>query len=199
MIVENLFPTPVGFFRYEKGLSEENNSFLFNQKQYNNYGNKSSQDRYILKHDCLSDLSNFIENCVHEYFTKIYHPKNEVKLRITQSWLNWSRPGEYHHTHAHPNSFISGCFYVNAEKTTDKIYFMKRQYEQIAIPPGEFNPYNSESWWFPVGTSDLVLFPSGLTHKVEPVEGQNTRLSLAFNTFPVGYVGEEETLTALHL
>jgi hypothetical protein len=42
-----------------------------------------------------------------------------------------------------------------------------------------------------------MLFPSSLTHMVEAV--QQERVSLSFNTFPVGYVGEEESLTALHL
>jgi predicted 2-oxoglutarate/Fe(II)-dependent dioxygenase YbiX len=58
--------------------------------------------------------------------------------------------------------------------------------------------HNSESWWFEVGAGDLMLFPSSLTHMVETVQGDE-RVSLAFNTFPVGYVGEEESLTALHL
>lgn len=34
---------------------------------------------------------------------------------------------------------------------------------------------------------------------VQTVGGEDTRVSLAFNTFPVGYVGEEDELTALHL
>ena len=56
---------------------------------------------------------------------------------------------------------------------------------------------SSESWWFEVGAGDLMIFPSHLTHMVESV--QQERVSLSFNTFPVGYVGEEESLTALHL
>jgi len=58
--------------------------------------------------------------------------------------------------------------------------------------------YNSESWWFEVGTGDLLLFPSSLTHMVETVQ-EDERISLSFNTFPVGYVGDESSLTALHL
>ena len=60
------------------------------------------------------------------------------------------------------------------------------------------NVYNSDSWWFEVGAGDLMLFPSSLTHMVETVQGED-RVSLAFNTFPVGYVGDESSLTALHL
>jgi hypothetical protein len=34
---------------------------------------------------------------------------------------------------------------------------------------------------------------------VESKKGDNVRTSLAFNVFPKGYIGEEESLTALHL
>jgi uncharacterized protein (TIGR02466 family) len=186
-------------FKYEDGLTETQKIFLFNQTQRFNEGNTSSQDQYLLKQKKLFDLTNFIEKCLFQYFTATINPKNDVKLRITQSWLNWTKPGQYHHKHAHPNSLISGCFYVNADKANDKIFFYRNGYQSIKFPPVEWNPYNSESWWYPVGTNDLVFFPSSLTHMVETVGGEETRVSLAFNTFPIGYVGDENDLTALHL
>ena len=196
MIIENLFPTPIGFFKYEDKIDTE---FLKNQEQRPNEGNSSSVNKYILKQKKLFDLANFIEKSLHTYLMSTHCPKNDVHLRITQSWLNWTKPGQYHHKHAHPNSLISGCYYVSANKESDKIFFYRDGYERIKFPPIEWNQYNSESWWYPVGTGDLILFPSSLTHMVEPVGGENTRISLAFNTFPTGYVGDEDQLTALHL
>ena len=81
----------------------------------------------------------------------------------------------------------------------DKIYFYKDGYERIKVPAAEFNPYNSESWWFEVGAGDLILFPSHLTHMVETKVGDETRISIAFNTFLKGYIGSDESLTGLHL
>ena len=145
----------------------------------------------------MANLKAFVEASVGEYLRSIYSPKNEVGLRITQSWLNYCKPGEWHHKHAHPNSFISGVFYIKAAREHDKIHFYKDGYQQITLSTENYNAYNSESWWFEVGTGDLMLFPSGLTHMVEAV--QQERVSLSFNTFPIGYVGEEEKLTALSL
>lgn len=199
MIIENLFPTPVGFFKFEEGLTDEQTTFLLEQKQRPNDGNTSSVDKYILKQKKLGNLTTFIEKCAHEYLMATICPKNDVRLRITQSWLNWTKPGQFHHKHAHPNSLISGCFYVKANKSSDKIFVYNEGYQQIKFPPAEWNLYNSESWWFPIGTGDLIFFPSRLTHMVVPVEGDDTRVSLAFNTFPIGYVGDEDDLTALHL
>jgi uncharacterized protein (TIGR02466 family) len=113
--------------------------------------------------------------------------------------LNYSKPGEWHHKHAHPNSFVSGVLYMKAVKDSDKIYFYGDEYKTIDLPTENYNIYNSKSWWLPVETGDLMLFPSSLTHSVEKVQADQTRVSLAFNTFPVGYVGQEESLTALHL
>ena len=197
--METLFPTPVGFFKFNEGLTEKETQFLLEQPQRPNDGNTSSVDKYILKQKKLNNLTTFIEKCAYEYFMATVCPKNDVRLRITQSWLNWTTPGQFHHKHAHPNSFVSGCFYVNANKDTDKIYFYRDGYQQIKFPPAEWNMFNSESWWFPVGTGDLVFFPSHLTHMVQPVGGEDTRISLAFNMFPVGHIGDEDQLTALYL
>lgn len=199
MIINNLFPTPIGFFRHEEELTEAQTKFMVEQDQRPNDGNTSSVDRYLLKNKKLADLTTFIEKCLHEYFMATVCPKNDARLRITQSWLNWTKPGQYHHKHAHPNSLISGCYYVKANKETDKIFFYRDGYKRIKFPPIDWNDYNSESWWYSVGTGDLVLFPSELTHMVQPVGGADTRISLAFNTFPVGHVGDEDELTALYL
>ena len=196
MITENIFPIPIGFFRYEDKFDID---FITNQSQRNNIGNITSVDKYILKHKQLTELRQFIEKSMFDYFTATYNPKNDVRLKITQSWLNWTQPGQYHHKHAHPNSLISGCYYVNARKESDRIYFYRDGYQPIKFPPVEWNVYNSDSWWFPVGTGDLILFPSSLTHMVQPVEGDETRISLAFNTFPIGEIGDEDELTALKL
>lgn len=196
MIIENLFPTPIGFFKYDGELDRD---FLANQPQRDNEGNRSSQNNYLLKDKKLLNLRQFIEKSLHEYFMATYCPKNDAHLKITQSWLNWTKPGQFHHKHAHPNSLISGCFYVNAHKDTDKIFFYRDGYQRIKFPPIEWNPYNSESWWYSVGSGDLIFFPSSLTHMVQPVEGEDTRISLAFNTFPIGVIGDENELTALQL
>jgi len=192
--MENLFPIPIGFFKYDGEVDID-----LDQPQRPNDGNTSSEDKYLLKQKKLLNLRQFIEKSLHEYFMATYCPKNDAHLKITQSWLNWTKPKQYHHKHAHPNSLISGVYYINAHKDNDKIFFYRDGYQQIKFPPAEWNAYNSESWWYPVGAGDLILFPSSLTHMVQPVEGEDTRISLAFNTFPIGVIGDENELTALQL
>lgn len=195
----NLFPTAVAFSKFDRDLTEEEFSFLRNQEQRPNTGNTTSADRKILEHSLMKDVRAAIQKAIDEYFQEVYRPAFDVKLQITQSWMNYSEPGQHHHKHAHPNSFLSGCFYPQADKNLDKLYFFNDPYHRIKIYTEDFNVYNSESWWLPVGTGDIVIFPSSLTHMVEPVVSTDTRISLAFNTFPVGYVGNDDSLTGLHL
>jgi uncharacterized protein (TIGR02466 family) len=194
----SLFPTPVAKFDLGREFSAEELDFVGSQETHRNMGNTTSTNRYVLRDDTMAKLREFTESSVAEYLKSIYAPKHDVSLRITQSWLNYTKPGEFHHKHAHPNSFISGVLYLKAARERDKIYFYRDGYQQIKLPTDNWNLHNSESWWFEVGTGDLMIFPSSLTHMVETVKEED-RISLSFNTFPVGYVGEEESLTALHL
>jgi hypothetical protein len=43
------------------------------------------------------------------------------------------------------------------------------------------------------------MFPSSTTHQVDTKKGNNTRVSLAFNTFYKGAVGSDTSLTELIL
>jgi uncharacterized protein (TIGR02466 family) len=198
MQINPLFPTPVAKFELGRDFTADELAFVDSQPTHDNMGNTTSNDRYVLKNEVLAKLSEFTEECVAKYLNAIYAPKHGTTLRVTQSWLNYTKEGQFHHKHEHPNSFVSGVLYIKAEKEKDKIYFYRSGYQQIKLPTEQYNLFNSESWWIPVNAGELVLFPSSLTHMVEKVQG-NERVSLSFNTFPVGYVGEEESLTALHV
>jgi uncharacterized protein (TIGR02466 family) len=198
-MLHNLFPQPVGIYKLDRDLTTKELSFIKGQETRPNMGNKTSVDNTILRNKELTKLRDFIETSVAGYFAAVHNPKHKVNLKITQSWCNYTEPGQWHHKHAHPNSFVSGVFYPQANRETDKIYFYRAGFQQIKFPPEKWNVYNSESWWFEVGTGDLVLFPSSLEHMVETVQGDQTRISLSFNTFPVGSVGDEMNLTGLNL
>ena len=47
--------------------------------------------------------------------------------------------------------------------------------------------------------SKIILFPSWLMHEVRAKEGDNERISLAFNTFIKGDIGDERVLNRLIL
>lgn len=199
MIVHNLFPIPVGQFKLPRELTESEISFVKNQKTHKNMGNKTSDDSRLFENRELKEIADFCQQSVDEYLKRIYAPRNDVSLYFTQSWGNYTEPGQFHHKHAHPNSFVSGVFYISTDPEHDKIFFYKERFETLKLPTEQFNLYNSDSWWFPVAAGDLYLFPSNLTHMVETTQSADTRVSIAFNTFLKGYIGQDDHLTGLHL
>lgn len=198
MNVYSLFPVAVAKFELGRKFTAEELAFINWQPVHNNMGNVTSDERYILNNDVMAGLKEFVDQSVANYMGSIVCPKHPINVRITQSWLNFTKDGQFHHKHSHQNSYLSGVLYIKADKEKDKIHFYKDGYEQVKIYAEKYNLYNSDSWWLEAATGELLIFPSKLMHNVETVKGEE-RISLAFNTFPAGYLGEEETLTALHL
>jgi uncharacterized protein (TIGR02466 family) len=194
MRIETLFPTPVGFWNLV--LNKDEIDFVRGLEQRPNDGNTTSKNNYLFREPEMERLEMFVQNCLDEYMKATYAPKYDVKPYITQSWANYTKPGQHHHKHAHPNSFISGCVYIAAKG--DKIYFYRDGYKQIKLPTENWNPYNSESWWFEVNEGDVILFPSSLTHMVQTVDGEE-RISIAFNSFLKGTIGSADELTELEI
>jgi uncharacterized protein (TIGR02466 family) len=198
-MIENLFPTPVGFYELDKPVTEEELQFIKDLETRANEGNITSIDNYLLKAKEMKRIAAFIDKCVQDYFKEVYAPKHKVKPYVTQSWSNYTNKGQFHHKHSHPNSVISGVFYVAADAAKDRIFFYKDGYQQIKVKTESWNQWNSDSWWYEVAAGKVVLFPSHLTHMVETVQAEETRISIAFNTFLEGVVGDNQNLTELLL
>lgn len=200
MNINQLFPTAVAFFDLGRNLEPDELDFILNQPQRTNMGNTSSQDNYLTNKTELGALNKFFTESANKYFTEVYQPSHAVQLRITQSWANYTKTGQYHHKHAHPNSVVSGVFYVQSTVNKDRIYFYRSGYQQIKFKTANWNQFNSESWWFDAVQGQLIMFPSYLEHMVQTVEHDDImRVSLSFNTFPTGIIGDEMELTELIL
>ncbi len=203
-IIHNVFPTPIYTTKINRGFTKQELNFVNEQKKHSmdNIGNIHTKDNYILNRKEFKNIKKFLDQCCKDYLDRIICAKNNIELYITQSWLNYTENNQYHHPHQHPNSVISGVLYFNSDIKNDKILFSHPVvYKQMSpeIDKEKFNLWNSQTWFFPVETRDLFMFPSSTTHQVETKKGTNTRISLAFNTFYKGTVGSNSKLTELIL
>ena len=199
--INGIFPTPIYMSKLDRALTPLELKFVDKNKKdfHKNDGNITSNNNYILNEKTFANIKKELDLKVQDYFNKVISPANNITPYITQSWLNYTETNQYHHKHAHPNSLVSGVFYINCHEEHDKIKFFNDNYKTIKLEIKDWNMWNSESWWFSVKTGDVILFPSSLTHMVETKEGNNTRISLAFNVFIKGTVGNNNNLTELHL
>ena len=202
-----LFPTPVLICPYPIDYSKElewiKNSECRKENKGNDAGqgnvhyNRQSEDTFVLDRPELSNVRAFIEAKLHEYVTKIYASTD--KLVITQSWLNKNKKGESHHEHVHPNSMVSGVWYPQIHEQMPPIQFRSRQQRDVSLQTEKYNTFNSATFMLPMKRGELILFPSNLTHSVPTNVGEEERISLSFNTWPKGNMGDIKSLTYLPL
>ena len=203
-VINNIFPTPIYTTKIDRGFTKQELQFVKQQKKHchNNEGNINTNDHYILNQKQFKNIKKFLDKHCKDYLDTIICPKDNIELYITQSWLNYTEANQYHHKHAHPNSVVSGVLYFDSDVKNDKILFShSKGYQQISpeTDKEKFNLWNSGTWFFPVETGNLFMFPSSTTHQVKTKQGNNTRISLAFNTFYKGTVGSNSELTELIL
>ena len=196
----SLFPTPI--YTCEVEIEEEERLFLLNQYPDNiikNKGNFLSKDFDILKNIEVQALNKKLLYLVNDAFNCIHRPRNDTKLYITQSWLNFSVKGQYHHQHSHTNSFFSAVLYLNTTERDSIIFLNPKGYGGYDVESLNCGIFNSSLWKIPVKDNLLLIFPSAIEHTVPVVEHDNLRVSLSFNTFLKGKLGAPDGLNYLVL
>lgn len=193
MVPENLSNIIPDLFDLEL-LGEENG---IQEKEYG----KRTKNSYILHIPKFKGLHDYILKYAFDFACNYGLPYDGLKF--SQSWLSVKSPGQFHTTHTHPNSIISGVFYFGpSDSKTPAIRFhpyistgsgptinMNQQYN--------VSKYSMTSIDFDFIAGQLLIFPSSLQHSVPINETELTRYSLAFNIVPTHGLGEEASLTEL--
>tara|TARA_A100001388_G_scaffold189741_1_gene142717 strand:+ start:284 stop:913 length:630 start_codon:yes stop_codon:yes gene_type:complete len=201
--INSLFPSTVMETKYT-GWREEDTALAMKLLDNPNPGvyNWNSKDRYILNSH-FPDLRKFIEDAIRVYAEHIIvgakFDKSEYDFRITQSWLNLCKGSAMgHHRHTHANSIISGVFYIQVNEGVDVIQFDDgKSTDTIVILPKKFNDFNANAWTKKVYNGQLLLFHSSMGHFVPPLQSTNDRISLSFNCFPYGNIGDDSAFCGL--
>jgi hypothetical protein len=146
-----LFPTPLVKINIDRDFTEDELQFLFydipmrkDEEREEGIYNHQSKDYYLFDNftDTLGDIKTFCEYHLKFYLEEIEGTNTDlVKLRITQSWLNKTKPQESHGQHFHTNSYLSGVLYISCLPNDPK------DRERISLsfntfPVGELGTYN---------------------------------------------------------
>ena len=194
----SVFPTPVQIYKYENNIEKELKHIEnLEWKEQPANGNFRSADSYLTKHEQLQKIVLFFKECIDDYCNTIVN--SDQRLVITQLWGNKNPKGSRHHEHVHPNSIISGVFYLRQDPKLPPIQFAKSNQEAMKLDPRKYNTYNAETFLLPCVSGELILFPSNLRHSVPMNQGDEERISLSFNTFSIDTLGSEESLTHLDI
>jgi uncharacterized protein (TIGR02466 family) len=147
-------------------------------------------------------LNKWFSECLQKVKNDLDYDCDE--LRITQLWGNMEKLNQWHHTHAHTNSVVSGIFYLtNSNANTwfsmENIWSNcdRNIYNPLKINPTDKNLIIHKQKTVP---GDLIIFPSSLVHSVDEHKMQsNPRYTMSFNSFPCGRIGNYECLIGLEI
>jgi uncharacterized protein (TIGR02466 family) len=102
-------------------------------------------------------------------------------MMITGCWANINPPGSHHPTHAHPNNYLSGVYYVDVPERGPELIFQDPRPISIMPWSGKLNRLTSNAAAEQAVPGRMVIFPSWLRHHVPSNEGTRERISISFN------------------
>tara|TARA_Y100001951_G_C11193861_1_gene213125 strand:+ start:68 stop:700 length:633 start_codon:yes stop_codon:yes gene_type:complete len=205
-----LFPTPATITNIGRSFTKDEMRCIslvpMEKDEKIRMQNHRSKDGYLFDNDFvnegLKDIKNFCEQQLKNYLEEIEGVDTDLAgVRITQSWLNKNKPSEHHPPHFHLNSYLSGVLYFKC-LPNDHININKthRSYNNIEFPLKKITIWNATSISQNVTEGDLIIFPSWIMHYVDVNDTEDKeRISLAFNTFPIGEMGNYNGATHLKL
>ena len=111
------------------------------------------------------------------------------RIVITQSWANRSMEGQWHARHCHPNSYLSGVFYLDASSQSGFTEFIRSDpWFDFFLLEGEGDRGHELRHQVAPRPGVLLLFPSSMDHLVGCYTDSQPRFSIAFNAFPEGRI-----------
>jgi uncharacterized protein (TIGR02466 family) len=114
-----------------------------------------------------------------------YGIKDDFNFQINNLWININTKLSFNRPHIHPESAVSGVYYVSVPKNSGNIVFnhpsRTQQYHIRDEAVKVSNDINSSTWHVTPDAGLLIAFPSWLEHYVEPNNNEDERISIAFN------------------
>lgn len=200
--VLELFPTPLYVGKLDDGVTDAefefvNNDALYTFSKDNPGENTGTHHNHVLNFPELSRIKNFIQEHLDFYAENIMCVEN--KIHPTISWLNKNKQGTSHYRHYHVNSIISGVFYFTDEPAPITFHNEKNfSFNPLKWDPFRYNQFNSTKSDAQVQKNILLLFPSFVEHSVQPNRSNDPRISLSFNTWIKGDIGNVNSSSYLN-
>jgi uncharacterized protein (TIGR02466 family) len=180
------FPTVVGSVlnselallllpRVEKLLTDS--SLLTNQ-----WGYKNTYSKGIEKHEEIQEFVNFVKTNSVEFLKLNGYDHTEINLNI-EIFASEMKNGDHHIRHTHPDSLLSGVFYLKVPTGSSKIIFHDprnfREFTQIPVLQNTLNNYG-EIYVDP-HPGLFLIWQSWIPHEVPTNQNIEGRITLVFN------------------
>jgi uncharacterized protein (TIGR02466 family) len=196
MEVNNLLSIPIYEFQCDEKLSEE----IYNQAVVSKFTSNKTNKISDREHYYNANLFEWFDKCI-DQVSKIYF-LNEISLPIISCWINKTSKLEKHHSHQHPNSILSGIFYLTTHSKAETVFYYKNPYYEMGantliraskhLEKDLVDRHTTIMGKVAPEKGKLILFPSSLIHGTRPNTDSHARYSISFNTFFSGKIHDRQ-------
>jgi uncharacterized protein (TIGR02466 family) len=130
--------------------------------------------------DELADLCQFIKLCV-EHVAGVDGWALDRHDVVLDGWINVNGRGAMNNFHNHPNSLLSGTYYIDTPAGGGDLVFRDPREAAYMFQPPYTAGYRAPVAGFTPEPGMLIVFPSWLVHAVGPNTSDVDRISVAFN------------------
>lgn len=196
-----MFGTYVGAAKLKSLNVDSALEYVKNLKEHDAYGGDNGAvtvTQRLLDEPIFKDVKDECEHLAKAYVDVQGHQVDEVK--IASSWGNTLKKDEPIHVHMHPNSYVSGVLYLTGGSSLSFHHPLITEDLFTFRPLITWDADNHHTWQvmsMNPEPSALFLFPSKLKHHVDANEN-DYRYSIAFNTLPVGSIGDSTKEMNIH-
>jgi uncharacterized protein (TIGR02466 family) len=158
---------------------------LWSKRNYRHgYTSYGSRDRLFDNSPTFAELGKKIDQHLKKYLKSLCYEANLNSLVLNTMWVNVMPKGAYHTMHIHPQSVISGTYYVEIPLHASAIKFQDPRAGLLMNSPKINKSAPSEMQRFyqvEPRAGDVVLFESWLSHEVPENKSSKPRVSVSFN------------------
>ncbi|MBN8249573.1 MAG: hypothetical protein J0L84_19300 [Verrucomicrobia bacterium] len=148
---------------------------------YTSYG---SMDRLHQFSSTFAELERRLDRHVAAFARALSWDLGGRPLRMTDCWVNFMPRGVAHSLHLHPNSVVSGTYYVATPRGCAGLKFEDPRLSRfMASPPrlASAPPSQQVHVLYPAVAGRVTLFESWLRHEVVANPVRAERISISFN------------------
>jgi uncharacterized protein (TIGR02466 family) len=176
---DDLWPTPIWHFDvpYSEVTPQSIEAECYNFKHKNNRDWRNDS-LYPNINKMLAYVEDMSQTCFKELGVKDSLPK-----QLENFWININSPGRFNKPHLHPGTLFSGVYYVKTDDDTGPISFHNQTDKDFILQfytdkPNQFN-ISTVSYKPIIGR--VVIFPSWVSHSVDPNQSNQDRISISFD------------------
>jgi uncharacterized protein (TIGR02466 family) len=188
--INNFFPTSIGSIldkEFALNLLPIVKNILSNKNLLSNtwgYKNTYTKDKGLETHKELESFRDYIIEIGHTYLKNIGYDSSGLDFN-TQIFASEMFEGDYHPRHSHPNSFLSGVFYLDVpDGSSPLLFYDPRPFRDFVELP-RISHDISLSWdrvFYQPENGLLLIWESWLSHEVIKNTNKNSgRITLVFN------------------